>query len=471
MTPGAGSSGGVGLLRLRRYAEKFRQSLFFLPAFFVLGSILLGFATVEIDRSLGEDDLPAIASTTVDNARSLLSTVAGGTIGAASVVFSLTLVAVQLASSQFSPRVVRGFLRDRFQQVVMGVVVGTFTYCLAVLRVVQQPLDDSNAEPFLPQISVLVAVVLAVLSLLAVLASIDHTAKSLRVGSLLDSITTETVDVITFRYRHRDSADDEDSLRLGGPSIVPAAPSTSDQGDDNADETVPPEGALVVRSERSGWVTQISLEGILDAIPAGSTLLLESSVGTYLFPGSRLFAVWPVAADDRDRLESSLRDTLEVGPARTLQQDVSFGTLQLTDIAVRALSPGVNDPNTAIEAVVRIGRVLATLLQHDLDASSITSNDRTIIRSRTLSAHDYVDAAVEPIRRYARAEPAVLVALVRTLGTAAETAQGCCRGKVDTQSFSYQLEQISSSMGHLESLEARAEVQKALDAASTMLEM
>ena len=152
-----------------------------------------------LDRRFAAGDLPSFHSTTVDNARSILSTVAGGTISAAAVVFSLTLIAVQLASSQFSPRVVRGFVGDRFQQIVMGIVVGTFTYCLVVLRVVQKPLESSGSGPFLPQVSIVVAVTLAVASLLAVLASIDHTAKSLRVGALLDQVATQTVSVIESR--------------------------------------------------------------------------------------------------------------------------------------------------------------------------------------------------------------------------------------------------------------------------------
>lgn len=452
----------MNLLRLRRYGERFRQSLFFLPAIFVLGSIALGFATVAIDRSLSDGQLPSAASSTVDNARSILSTVAGGTIGAASVVFSLTLVAVQLASSQFSPRVVRGFLGDRFQQVVMGVVVGTFTYSLVVLRVVQEPLDDSNAEPFLPQVSVLIAILLAVLSLLAVLASIDHTAKSLRVGTLLDGIVAETVAVVEFRYPHRDSSDEERSIRLGGTSVVPA-PSEESSSTPDGDETDPPADALVVRSEVSGWVTQISLEGILEHAPERSTVVIESPVGTYLYPGSPLVSVWPVLADQRDHVETTLRNTLQIGPTRTLQQDVSFGTLQLTDIALRALSPGVNDPNTAIESIVRIGRVLSALLQHDLNTDSLSSDNRTIIRRGELSTHDYVDSALEPIRRYAKSEPVVLHSLVRTLGMAADTAKSRCETSVDVSSIEYQLDRIAASLDDLGSVDGRNKVQTALD--------
>lgn len=457
------SDGGVSLLRLRRYADQFRQSLFFLPALFVLASIVLGFVTVAIDRSLRAGDVPSYLSTTVDNARSILSTVAGGTIASASIVFSLTLVAVQLASSQFSPRVVRGFLGDRFQQVVMGVVVGTFTYCLVVLRVVHEPLDSSNSDPFLPQISIVVAVVLAVASLLAVLASIDHTAKSLRVGSLLDHVTQETLDVIETRYARLDADDGKQSLQLDAPLVVPASPRRSPSSVPLPDRYDAPDDALVMRAERAGWVTQISIEGILDAMPPGSTMVLQSAVGTYLIPGSAVASLWPVDDDDRDEVEGALRNAIEVRTARTLQQDVSFGILQLVDIALRALSPGVNDPNTANEAVVRIGVVLAALLQRDLESSSLTSDDRTIVRSRDLAASDYVDAAIEPIRRYARSEPVVLQTIIRTLATVRDTAESRCGAEIDTSGIDHQLAMIRTSLNLMETDEDRARVEAALD--------
>ena len=457
------SDGGVGLLRLRRYSDRFRQSLFFLPAIFVLASIILALAMVELDRRLPSGDLPSFLSTTVDNARSILSTVAGGTIGSASVVFSLTLVSVQLASSQFSPRVVRGFLGDRFQQTVMGIVVGTFTYSLVVLRVVQKPLEESNSEPFLPQLSIVVAVLLAVASLLAVLASIDHTAKSLRVGSLLDQVTEETVRVIEARYAHLDDDDGRRSLQLDAPSVVPAAPRQRLASESGSQRHDVPSDALVLRANRSGWVTQISVEGILSAVPAGSTVLLESAVGTYLIPGSIVASVWPIAEDAADDVDARLRDAIEVRTARTLQQDVSFGILQLVDIALRALSPGVNDPNTANEAIVRIGVVLSSLLKRDLEASSLTSDDRTILRSRDLAAGDYVDAAVEPIRRYARTEPVVLQTLIRTLATVRDAARSECTAHVDVSSLDVQLEAIAASLDLMDTDEDRRRVQAVLD--------
>lgn len=134
---------GSKFLRLDALRNRLAQSLFFVPFLLLAASILLAQITVQIDQSMAEDVLPNWFEVTVQSSRSILSTIAGGTITAASIVFSLTLVAVQLAASQFSPRV-RGFLGDRFQQLVMGTVVGTFSYSLMVLREVRSPPKGST---------------------------------------------------------------------------------------------------------------------------------------------------------------------------------------------------------------------------------------------------------------------------------------------------------------------------------------
>ena len=166
--------------------------------------------------------------------------------------------------------------------------------------------------------------------------------------------------------------------------------------------------------------------------------------------------------DQHEHVTEQLREAIEVRKARTLQQDVSFGILQITDIALRALSPGVNDPNTANEAIVRIGVILASLLQRNLESSELSSNGRTIVRSRELSAFDYIDAAIEPIRRYARTDPVVLMTLVRTLTTVREVTNTHCHAPVDVAGIDHQLRMIEASIGELDTEEERVRVREAL---------
>lgn len=463
---GTQSNGGAESLRLRRWVERFRQSLFFLPALFVLASLILATGIVSVDRRLSAGLLPEFFVTTVDNARSILSTVAGGTIAAASVVFSLTLIAVQLASSQFSPRVIGGFLSDRFQQVVMGLVVGTFAYCLLVLRSVRAPLDTETGAPFLPQMSVLLAIILGVASLLAVLASIDHTAKVLRVGALLNRTTADTLATITRRYpeldAEGDAGSDGDAVNGGALAVNLPGVTVAPLGSSRTDPAAPPADALTVTAAAAGWVTQISVDGLAEAIPDDSTLLLETAVGTYLIPSAPFARVWPVADEERDRVISGARAAVEISQRRTMQQDVAFGVMQLVDVGLRALSPGINDPNTASEAVVRLGTVLGALMTRDLTPQVFASDSRTVMHVGELTHSDYIDAAIEPLRRYARTEPRVLETIVRTLAMVRATVDATGHTSADLSGIDDQLQAIASELDALETPADRRRVVEAL---------
>jgi len=263
------------VLRLGALKNTLTQSLFFLPSLFVAGSLVLSQVTVWIDRELGPGTLPSWFDTTTASSRSILSAVAGGTITAASIVFSLTLVAVQLAASQFSPRVLRGFLGDRFQQVVMGTVVGTFSYALFVLREVQGDGEGARFD-YTPQLSIAFALVLAVVSLFAILASVDHTAKRLRVGTVADGILDETVRTVENMYVPRGHSPDPASA-MGAPQDSPALSVATD--------TTPPSAATVL-APRSGWITSFQCAALVATMPTGSSLLLPAAVRSYVVSGT-----------------------------------------------------------------------------------------------------------------------------------------------------------------------------------------
>ena len=194
--------------RLRVRAERTRASLFFVPALFVGVAIAVAGAMLQVDVSLSDRSaqLPTFLQTTPDSARNLLSTVASATITVAGVVFAITLVSIQLAASQFSPRVIPGFLRDSRQQRVMGLAVGTFTYCLVVLRAVR-----GSSEPdllFVPHVSSALSLVLAIVTIIALVAFLDRSARTMQVGHIIHHLTDETTARVrdlypTRRGRHR----------------------------------------------------------------------------------------------------------------------------------------------------------------------------------------------------------------------------------------------------------------------------
>lgn len=452
----------IRFLRLDAIRNALTQSLFFVPFLMVALSLALSQLTVWVDRQIAEDVLPAWFGATVESSRAILSAVAGGTITAASIVFSLTLVAVQLAASQFSPRVLRGFLGDRFQQIVMGTVVGTFSYSLLVLREVQSA-GESGQGAFLPQVSIAVALVLAVLSLVAVLASIDHTAKGLRVGSVADDILSTTIDTVErlFVERSNDDADPADAkvvVDAPGRSPAPQATSSTDPS-----ITSPPHDARVVLAPRTGWVTGLQAQSLANTVPEGASVLVSAAVGTYIVEGTPLMAFWPVSDEDVDRVERELGSLVRIGNVRTMQQDVGFGIVQLVDIAVRALSPGVNDPNTASEVVVRLGAVLTHLYRRELPPRRAQVDGRWVIRPDEPDYAGYVDLAVEPIRRCARTDPKVLEVLARTIVGVRDDIRRRTDDP-DVSALHRQLDLMRQELDELETAEDRRRVGELLDA-------
>lgn len=386
------------LLRLRALYDRLNHSLFALPVTFVVAAIVGAQLMILLDTAV---TTPEWLTSTADNARAVLAAIAGGTITAASVVFSLTLVAVQLSSSQYSPRTLDTFLGDRFQQVVLGIVLGTFTYALLVLNAVEAPREG---EASVPSYGVVVAVVMAITALVAVIASINHTAQSLRVASVANRVTDDVTAAIERQFG------DADVPNLQSHTGAPA------QADD-------PVGAdpFVFGAPSRGWVQQISAGGLLDAAPSGSVIDVVASAGDYLQEGQPVATVLP-APDDPEAVADGMRNALVIGPHRTLQQDVAFGIVQLVDIAVKALSPGVNDPHTAMEVLARIGAVLTELAVRDLSPEQLTRDGSVLIRRRELDHAGFFDMAVEPVRRSARTDPQVAAAVLVMLATVRDEA-------------------------------------------------
>jgi len=388
------------LVRIRAALEAFRDSLFFLPALFVVAAVALAQAMLALDDRVSLS-VPSFLRFTVDSARALLSTVAGATVTVTGIVFALTALSVQLASSQFSPRVVRGFLRDRFAQLAIGFMSGTFTYSLVVLRAVRTP--DGDASAVVPNLSAGLALVFAVGVVLMILAYVDHTAQSLQATHLIGKITRETIELVRRRFPE-----------VGQGAYQPPIPAD-----------LPAAGPKVVAGH-SGWLQQVSEAALLEALPAGATLRVDVRVGSFVHAGQRLSTWWsPEPGDDHghgddegeEELAERLGEAFALGRARTMQQDVEFGLRQLVDIALRALSSGINDATTAYECIVHLGAVLYEILGRDLPPAAVEGDDgRRLLRPGELTHDDYVERAFGQIRRSAAPLPDISLALVLTLG-------------------------------------------------------
>lgn len=434
------------LVRLSALVERLRTSLFFVPMLFVGLAVLLGLAGLEVDTRITEGDaaLPDSMTSTVDSARAVLTTVAGATITVAGIAFSVSLLLIQQASSQYSPRVIHGFFRDPFNKRVMGIVVGTFTYCLVVLRSVRGPLEQ-DGSPVIPNLSVSVAVVLGVVSILAIVAFISHSAHAMDVSKILEDVSDDAVAQIDRLW----STPDDDG-RASSPRDAGSSDGDASEGDE-----------LEIDVVESGWIQQIDYEGLASIAP-GSTVRLHVLVGRYAVPGTPLCSIAP-RPDDVDAARERVHASLVVGDARTAAQDVTYGVRQLADVALRALSPGVNDPTTAQDAIFHLGGVVRELLDREPPPHRRDVGDCVVEVTDEVTHADIVALAFDEIRLAARGMPTVCIYLLEVLDLLVRALRD--RPSEITEPLRAQAELVRASAAEAELLDHdRARIEDAYEA-------
>ncbi len=418
--------------RVRAWGDRLRSSLFFVPMLCVLLGAILGQVLLGVDALVTGIDERLTA--TVESARTVLTTVAGATLTFAGIAFSVSLLLISLASSQYSPRVVHGMFRDPFNKRVMGLVIGTFTYCLVVLRAVRTGVEGGG-EAVVPSISILLAVVLGIASILSIVAFINHAAHSMDVSNILRRVTEEIL--AQARSAWPEPQADESSR----PN-----PATGEES------TVPPGEAAAVRFVEHGWVQNVDYESLLAALPAGSQAQLDTFAGRYAVPRTPVCHVWPVP-DDPEKVAEAIRSSVIVGETRTLQQDVTYGVRQLADVALKAMSPGINDPTTAQDAMCHLGTVLADLLRRRPPPRRLVgAGGRVLLLPHATTHAGLVAEAFDEVRIASAEQPTVLIYLLQILGDVEDSLAGLDRPEA-VRALRAQVEQV---MAHNEAAEGLA---------------
>lgn len=355
----------------------------------LFASVLVAAGLAGIDSAERSRVLPWTFSFSPGTASTLLGTIAGATITTAGVVFSLLVVSLQLASGQFSPRVLRGFRRDPFGQVLVGLLLSTFAFSvLALARL------DPNAQRA-PALTVMFALLLALASVIFIVIYLDRISRQQYVGNIVEHVAGETLHLI-----HELPYGPHVGMRVGEALPAPVVETMGEP--------------FIVRSPGDGWVQQISRRAVIGAAPAGSVVRLETRVGAYLVRDTPVASIWPRPTDPA-AAATLIRAAVILGPARTMQQDIDFGLRQLNDIALRALSPAVNDPTTAIEVILRIGSIMRPLTLAELPAQSVRDQaGRVLLTPFDLDHVEYIGHAFDQLRIYAAAHPQVLMTMART---------------------------------------------------------
>lgn len=394
-------------LPLSRIRSRLDASFWFVPALIVMASVAAAAAMVEAETLLAWDPAassPRLFGAGADGSRAMLSAIGTSMITVAGVVFSITIVALSLTSTQYSPRVLRNFMRDRPTQVVLGAFVGIFAYCLVVLRTIRG--GDEGA--FIPSIAVLGGMAYAMAGIALLIFFIHHVALSIQASSILARIAEDTAAAIDRLF--------PESLGTGPQAEAPAPQL--------------PASWTTVAAPRSGYVLAVDGEALFAlAGELQRVLRLELQVGEFATDGAPLLAAAGLAPL-RAGQEQRLRACVQLGRQRTVHQDVGFGLQQMVDVALRALSSGINDPTTACMCIDQLSGLLARLGGRSIPEAFRMADGKLRVVVQAPGFAEWLRTGLLPIVLHARGELSVLqrlVSAVERLAAAVRQSPDRCR--------------------------------------------
>ena len=376
------------------------ESFWFVPALMSVTAVIGSIFLIALDRNGDWASVALVWSGGASGARSLLSTVATSMITVAGTVFSITIAALTLASQQFGPRLLRNFTVDRGNQIVLGTFVSTFLYCLMILRTIR----GQNEGQFVPNLSVSIAVLLACASLCVLIYFIHHLSSSIQAENLLASVGGDLRD---------------DLQRLSPPA--PTAP-----GDREPEKALPRRAPQPIVSAGSGYIQRIDREELVSIAEEADLLLqLPLRPGDFVSVGETLIEGWtgePHAEID-DAVKGRLRDTIQLGERRTPWQDARYGVRQLTEIGARALSPGTNDPFTAMGCLDWLIDALGELAGRKAPTGiAFGSNGNMRLVEQPVTFAELLALGIDPFREYGGNSVILACHMMQLLGRLARRA-------------------------------------------------
>jgi uncharacterized membrane protein len=402
-------------MRIREAIEHIRHSLWFVPTASVLLAAIAALAMLALSNAIGAtgSELPVVFGAGPDGARAMLQAIAGSVITVAGVTFSITIVALQLTSTQFSPRVLRNFLRDSSNQFVLGSFMGTFTYALLVLRSIRSE-DELRGDAFVPGLAITGALVLAFVSIGMLIYFIHHISVRIQVTSIVASVANDTLGTLQTLAGWTEPDHDRGWQPAGADSgAAPPPPS----GAVATGHPGPHPGTLLARE--SGYLQLIDLEALVRmAREADGRYLILVSPGAWVQDQAPIAHFKPSGASSPDLQshEASVKDSLSIGDERSDQQDVAFGIQQLVDVGVKALSPSINDPTTAMSCIDRLVQVLTAAGLAADPPRLFADGDGTIRLEVPYPGFDeLVPLAFDLIRHYGGDTPAIVIHVARAL--------------------------------------------------------
>ncbi len=390
--------------KLAKLWDSLHSSFWFVPTLMVLLAIALSFITIWIDQR-GEANLVEnigwAYSLGPSGSRAILSAIAGSMVTVATTAFSITIVALQLASSQFGPRLLRNFMQDTGNQIVLGTFISTFVYSLMVLRTV----NGVEKDEFVPHLAVSIGIGLAIASVGVLIYFIHHSASSIQVDQIIKQVGDDLDVAIDRLFPERIG---QSASKQVQEESLPAIP-------DDFDRVASPIKTIV-----GGYIQAIDDKQLMQIAKENNLLLrVQQRPGRFVIQGSELVQVFPEEKVNK-KLAVQINDAFILGSRRSEQQDVEFPLDQLVEIAVRALSPGINDPFTAIRCIDQLSAALCHLSQREIPSPyRYDDHDQLRIIVEPISFTDAMDAAFNQIRQYGKSSVAVTMRLLEAIAAIA----------------------------------------------------
>jgi uncharacterized membrane protein len=322
-------------------------------------------------------------------ARGMLSAIAGSIITVAGVAFSIIIVALTLASSQYTPRILRNFMRDKGNQSVLGVFLGVFAYCLVVLRTIRG--GDEGA--FVPSFAVFVAVVLALVAIGFFIFFVHHISSALQASSIIKAAAEETIEATDRLFPTK--------LEAAGCDLSPRLPPA-----DQKWKRIP--------SRSTGYIQRVDGDTLLRLAREWNVVMrMELGIGEFVVEGAPLVSI--TGETTSSEAEHKVNDVYSINRHRTTVQDVGFGIRQIVDIALKGLSPGINDTTTAVICVDYLTAILARLAPRQVETPLRMDQGQLRVIARGPTFRSLLDEAFDQIRQNAEGNVAVLIRLLEVL--------------------------------------------------------
>ena len=387
--------------KVKRLWLNFRSSLWFVPVLMVIASAVLALVFIEVDGRTNQELLahyPRIFGAGADGSRGMLSSIAGSMITVAGLTFSLTIVAMSQASSQYTSRILRNFMRDRSNQFVLGFFVGIFVYCLIVLRT----LRGGDELRFIPSLAVLFGLLLAISSVFVLVFFIHHIASSIQASYIISSAAKETIRALKKLFPDEVSEELEKAEAHLSEVLL----------EDKLWRSLP--------ARETGYLQDFDAQGLVTfALECDCVVRIERGLGSFVVKDSPLVLLG--ATDTNVAIDEAtterLNELFTIKHYRTIDQDVAFGIRQIVDIALKALSPGVNDTTSAVVCIDYLGAILAEFAGRRIDPHLRSRDGHIKVIARIATFESLVRAAFDQIRDVAADNTAIYLRLLVALET------------------------------------------------------